>query len=298
MAARPTIIGSQYITMPIEEKSLALPNGAVWLRRFARNLVGRDFVVGDIHGCLTELWLLLSAVNFDKARDRLFSVGDLADRGPLSLQALKLLAEPWFFASRGNHEQMILDHWRRPSANSAEHHAWASALPHQQIKELSLMIEALPHVLKIGQGEGAFYVLHAELWADRGMLTEAMVDECSFGGPQRAVAKVLWSRSVSDAHEEGRLGRIHHPGLPRIFCGHSIKMQPTAIGRCIYLDTGAFVPYTDPTPAAQDARFGLTLFEPQTMRSWLAPTAERLRGTVAETRTGSPRDASKLLWSL
>ena len=78
-------------------------------RRFARNPAGRDFVVGDIHGMFPALRELLALVRFDEERDRLFSVGDLIDRGPCSREAIDWLAKPWFHAVRGNHEQFLLD---------------------------------------------------------------------------------------------------------------------------------------------------------------------------------------------
>ena len=60
-------------------------NGAASaMPRFAQNTVGRDFAVGDIHGCFTELQRGLDAIGFDPSTDRLFSVGDLVDRGPES----------------------------------------------------------------------------------------------------------------------------------------------------------------------------------------------------------------------
>lgn len=49
---------------------------------FEINEVGKDFIVGDIHGCLDQLKFQLSVTGFDKSKDRLFSVGDLIDRGP------------------------------------------------------------------------------------------------------------------------------------------------------------------------------------------------------------------------
>ena len=47
-----------------------------------RNALGRDFAVGDVHGCFTRLQQGLDQLGFDPTRDRLFSVGDLVDRGP------------------------------------------------------------------------------------------------------------------------------------------------------------------------------------------------------------------------
>ena len=79
-------------------------------KSFLQNVAGRDYIVGDIHGCFSRLQAHLDQLGFDAAVDRLFSVGDLVDRGPESAQALEWLDKPWFHAVRGNHEQMAIDH--------------------------------------------------------------------------------------------------------------------------------------------------------------------------------------------
>ena len=43
------------------------------------NQVGRDFVVGDVHGCFRTLEVALLEIEFDPIRDRLFGVGDLVN---------------------------------------------------------------------------------------------------------------------------------------------------------------------------------------------------------------------------
>jgi len=69
---------------------------------------GRDFIVGDLHGCVGYLDTLMRHVGFDTSTDRLFSVGDLADRGPDSPGSLELLKQPWFYPVMGNHDAMLL----------------------------------------------------------------------------------------------------------------------------------------------------------------------------------------------
>jgi hypothetical protein len=41
-------------------------------------------VVGDVHGCLVELFQLLDAVKFDYSKDNLILVGDMCNKGPCS----------------------------------------------------------------------------------------------------------------------------------------------------------------------------------------------------------------------
>jgi Calcineurin-like phosphoesterase len=82
------------------------------IKTFEPNTVGRDFVIGDLHGSYTAFENLLEKLYFDETKDRMFSVGDLCDRGPNSLACLGLLHEPWFHAVLSNHEQMMLEKFR------------------------------------------------------------------------------------------------------------------------------------------------------------------------------------------
>jgi len=84
------------------------------VRHFENNKKGRDFIVGDIHGHYDELILSLEGLQFNFDKDRLFSVGDLVDRGTQSHKVVELLSENWFFAVRGNHEQMIINRYENP----------------------------------------------------------------------------------------------------------------------------------------------------------------------------------------
>ena len=76
-------------------------------QRFDHNVDGRDFVVGDLHGCYDMFQAELNKVNFDFEIDRMFSVGDLIDRGTQNIECLDLLHQPWFHAVKGNHEDMF-----------------------------------------------------------------------------------------------------------------------------------------------------------------------------------------------
>ena len=49
------------------------------------------YAVGDIQGCFDSFRRLLDLVRFDPARDRLWLVGDLVNRGPHSLETLRFV---------------------------------------------------------------------------------------------------------------------------------------------------------------------------------------------------------------
>ena len=89
--------------------------------RIGRNEAGRDFVAGDIHGCYRTLERALESVRFDSRRDRLFSVGDLINRGPASMEALAWLTDGRIHAAvRGNHEEMFLNGLSRDRESAYE----------------------------------------------------------------------------------------------------------------------------------------------------------------------------------
>lgn len=67
----------------------------------------RTIIIGDIHGCYTELLELLTKINFSP-EDILISVGDIVDRGPDSEKVVDFFkSTPNAYVVFGNHERKI-----------------------------------------------------------------------------------------------------------------------------------------------------------------------------------------------
>lgn len=271
---------------------VAKKSGEQALRRvlhFPANKVGRDFVVGDLHGCLEPLGRLMEAVKFHPGRDRLFSVGDLVDRGPFSMACLKLLRMPWFHAVRGNHEQHLIEHLQDPFHVKAFDERWLrqQALTFSQRQQFASewlpTLRALPVVIVVGEGESRFQVVHAELLEEGRSVTNAMIDAWDFSDPVKSEKRAMSGRILLSTHRRGgKVLRAHdREQMSVTYSGHTIVQAPFRLAGQVFLDRGAFLgqhlseaklgPEEGEAPE-KDVRAGLVMVEPASGLAWMAPT--------------------------
>jgi serine/threonine protein phosphatase 1 len=161
---------------------------------FAQNLAGRDLIVGDIHGCFSQLQTCLYAVGFDPLVDRLFSVGDLADRGPESELALEWLNKPWFHPVRGNHEQMAIDYvaghgdFRAYIFNGG---SWFADMTREEQCLYADAFSALPLAITLETADGPVGIVHAECPVDT---WEDMLEAFTGKNAEQVARCCMWGR--------------------------------------------------------------------------------------------------------
>jgi serine/threonine protein phosphatase 1 len=219
----------------------ATPSPAPLVRRFAANPTpaGRDLIVGDVHGCFAKLRAALDAVGFDPdAGDRLFSVGDLVDRGPESADVLWWLDQPWFAAVAGNHEEMAASFAAGlvpRDLYAANGGAWLIGATAAERLPFADAFAALPVAIELETAAGLVCLVHAECprptWAD---FRDALAD----GGPEAEHVGTMarWSRhriSTGDATAV--------PDVLAVVVGHTPVERPVALGNVVFIDTGAWL---------------------------------------------------------
>jgi bis(5'-nucleosyl)-tetraphosphatase (symmetrical) len=196
------------------------------------------WVVGDVQGCARELERLLAEIRFDPARDELWCAGDLVNRGPESLAAVRLWRDVGGRAVIGNHEVYTLcastGRWPRKRDTLDAFYAAPD------VDEILAQLRALPVLVALpseGRGPSAWLV-HAGLhpyWRDLPSIAAAFAcaahdddflesDEVSFATRVRCCTadgvRSKFDRAAEDCPAPYRPWDAHYGGDTLIVHGH------------------------------------------------------------------------------
>lgn len=229
------------------------------VKKFENNRAGgRDFVVGDLHGCFNLFQQLLSEVNFDYSKDRIFSVGDLVDRGPDSYDCLMLRTMPWFHNVYGNHEELFVDGMLSDGSNvytwMQNGGAWGLHLRERHVGDVDELVRDVqqdPVIIVIEYPDGRrINIVHAELNEARGWTDERidMLHNGTLRLTDNQIMSVIWGRTLHELTSVGRMpewARKLKSELSPTICGHTIGKYPlwSNTFKHLWIDTGAFLGY-------------------------------------------------------
>jgi serine/threonine protein phosphatase 1 len=219
------------------------------IKHHSPNLVGRDFVVSDLHGCYDLFLKGLSDIDFDNTKDRMFSVGDLIDRGPNSLECLRLIEYPWFFAIRGNHEDLMFSRTVGGALDYYDPNDWINNGGSWFLKtvyaDLILVKKAaeLPLISVVHKTDGTrVNIVHAEFPHN---CTDQIIDDESFTKSQ--LIDLIWKRfrvTLFGKHEPSKKQRKQYnyidSNLSPTYAGHTIFKDVKKLGKYTFIDTGAY----------------------------------------------------------
>lgn len=206
------------------------------LLKLPKNIKGRDFIIGDIHGNLDKLQSLMKSINFSKEVDRIICVGDLIDRGSRSWELLELTEESWFYSVLGNHEYLMCSAILHNS--STDRVTWltnggnwiADTDPNMWTKWCSI-IESMPLGIELESDAARYGIIHADYpkdsWSD---FEEMSQEEC---------LSSIWSRKPFQARDDKTISDIDF-----VVHGHNVTPQKYTnglkLGNRIYIEPGVY----------------------------------------------------------
>ena len=242
----------------------------------------RTIIIGDVHGCRTELEALLDRVAFASG-DRLVFVGDLVARGPDSLGVLDVARRTGAIVVRGNHEQKLLD-IRAGQADDGKY-----PLHRELARELRpvdwTLLETSPVYLDLPE-HGAS-VVHAGVQPGLPLAEQAKLSPNTL---MRIRTVRVRQGEGNEKHRTDRLWGETYVGPPQIVFGHNaapgLQLHPWATGLdtgCVYGGrlTAMVLNEGQRIPRSIASREELLRYEPA-QRVWFSP-----QKTVAVARTGS-----------
>lgn len=204
---------------------------------YVKEIIGRLFAVGDLHGCYDLLIKTLDEIGFDYEKDLLVCTGDLVDRGTQNIECVNLIDEPWFLSVKGNHDELCIkgaidvSHLRCHLMNGGE---WLYDLPSYTQKVIRDKLDELPHALEIEYRGRTYGFVHGHVEEDNWEQFKSNLDSPIVGVGNRA--RALWNRTRIH-YNNGTYGDVK--GVDAVILGHTVVKQPTRIDNCFYIDTGA-----------------------------------------------------------
>lgn len=214
----------------------------------------RIAIIGDIHGCIDELEELYRKLEHCSL-DKIYHAGDLVDRGPDSGAVIDFCIQRNMDGVLGNHEESILNHWRRNKEsgfrpNNPDKAKTLTQLNDERVKYM----QQLPtlHVFD----ELRTVLIHGGLWPGRGLHQQphnVIRAQMIHTAPEHLGRTRWWGRDAhkgkgkkteAESHSEGwrRWYELYDWDYTAVF-GHSVFKDPfvhegLAGGKCVGIDQG------------------------------------------------------------
>jgi serine/threonine protein phosphatase 1 len=214
---------------------------------YPSNENGKDFIVGDIHGCYEQFMKFKELIGFDNTKDIMYSVGDLIDRGRDSMSSFQLFYMPWFRPVFANHEDMMLDivvnlNFSTSSGYFYNGGGWIEFVEAEELRAYSKdYIERVPNFIVVGEGENRFNIVHAEFSNGFFECGDEDIDKFYLDGNHlnnKVLLNTIWGRNIVKYRNTPSVVKSDVK-LSKTFCGHTVLDSPKRVNNHYFIDTGA-----------------------------------------------------------
>ncbi|MBT9586109.1 polynucleotide kinase-phosphatase [bacterium] len=217
---------------PTEVDDAMVSRVKVWNDK--RDDMGPFDIIGDVHGCLAELELLLEKL---QPRRKLVFLGDLVDRGPdtpgVLRKVMQLVANGQALCVPGNHDTKLLKYLNGKKVQLT--HGLAETVeqlhsePPEFIEQLKKFLDGLISHYQLDGGR--LIVAHAGLKAEmQGRTSGAVREFCLYG------------ETTGETDEFGLPVRYNwaaeYRGQATVVYGHTPVLEPEWLNKTINIDTG------------------------------------------------------------
>lgn len=212
-------------------------------------MITKDFIsdlpiviVGDIHGCYDELQELIAKAKDVTKSEEIFlvCVGDMLNKGPKSLEVVRLLREMackhQAVAVRGNHEESILREHRSMTSSKVYDLPKKYGYLSKFSKEDFEYLQSLPYTLIIPQINAI--IVHAGLVPGVPLKHQSYIDLCHMRNI--ILKQKLWGKSVISYNkmDEGVGWATQWEGPEHVYFGHDARRGLQELPFATGLDTG------------------------------------------------------------
>ncbi len=220
------------------------------LYEFNPNKEGNDFICSDIHGHFSLLEKQLKSIGFDAAKDRLFCLGDLIDRGDESNLIIEYLSKPWFHSILGNHELMLIDAFESDSSHVRTQWSfwggdWAEDFDDETLERYYEALVSLPMAIELNLTDGKKVgLVHAELPEICDWICVKSILSCKDKRDNVTNTPLtygmLWNKNQVRSPEavHGLIPPVEN--IDHVFHGHTILNEITTVSNRTFMDLGSY----------------------------------------------------------
>ena len=172
----------------------------------------RTLYIGDVHGCADELERIVEAFGFVRGKDTLYQTGDVINKGPDMMRALRFVLDNGILTVRGNHEEHLIRAMQLPESGWTEkQRARFAKLPMEEWAYIVSVVKQWP----LWRDTPHALLVHAGLEPGKARLEDMNPEvllSVRYWNDKPWFEQVNWPKTVVFGHW-AKMGFVNRPGI-------------------------------------------------------------------------------------